>query len=81
MPPEEAVAIDPGDQVVDLGPVPPAEEVEQEAEIDQESTLAGTGSSDAPMAITGLVVLLIGGSLVAVSARRRRRHQSPGQAT
>jgi LPXTG-motif cell wall-anchored protein len=77
MPPEDAVVVDPGDEVTDLGPVPPSEREEQEAEVDSENQLAGTGSDDTALAITGALVVLIGASLVALTIRRRRVSSQP----
>lgn len=46
-PPVEAVVVDPGDTVVDLGPLSPPERVELEAELDQQATPVPSGAPQA----------------------------------
>ena len=71
VPPEDAAVVDPGDQVKDLGPVPPSEREEQESELDPQTGLATTGHNDAGAAALGLGVFLTGLGLIALVGWRR----------
>ena len=65
LPPETAVAIDPGDQTVVLGPLSPAENTELEAELDQ-GGLAVTGAAFiGVLTVAGLLLLFAGSTLIA----------------
>jgi hypothetical protein len=70
MPPTEAVAVDPGDEVVDLGPLSPPERVELESEVDVD--LAYTGQN--LVLVVGLgIVLVVAGFGFVLGTRSRRR--------
>jgi hypothetical protein len=71
LPPVEAEVIDPGGEVVDLGPLDPQELMMLEEELDQ-ANLAHSGSNDIELALTGFAALLVGSALVGLAARRRR---------
>jgi LPXTG-motif cell wall-anchored protein len=68
VPPTEAKVIDPGGQVVDLGPLTPTERVTLEAELD---ALAATGTNSVLSVGAGIVVIGTGGLLLYLSRRRR----------
>ncbi len=67
--PVEAVVIDPSDVTYDLGELSVPERVALEAQLDP---LAATGTNLVPIGITGLLIILLGGALIAIPGRRRR---------
>jgi LPXTG-motif cell wall-anchored protein len=70
LPQVEAEVIDPGDKVVDLGPLSPSELMTLEEELDHQQ-MAHTGSNDSNLALVGLAVLVAGSALAAFAARAR----------
>jgi hypothetical protein len=71
-PPLDGEAIDPGDQVVDVGHLSAPEREELEAELDPAPVLAETGHDDSGTAILGFVVFATGVGLTALGSWRRR---------
>jgi hypothetical protein len=69
VPPTEAIVIDPGDKVVDLGQLTPSERVSLEAELD---ALAFTGTNTVLTVGAGALVLMLGAILTLLASRRRR---------
>jgi hypothetical protein len=72
MPAEEAVVIDPGNTLVDLGPLSAAERMELEAEVDAGLATTGSGFGE-PMSLIGGLLVIVGATLLAAAARRRAR--------
>jgi hypothetical protein len=79
LPPTEAEVIDPGNQVVDLGPLDEPELTEGEAEIDGEVPVPGatspqTGKPFGLEEIVGTSLVVLGGAgLLVLFGRRRAR--------
>jgi LPXTG-motif cell wall-anchored protein len=79
VPPTDAVVIDPGDQVVDLGPLDEQERIRLEAEVDPpgapQAGFGGASTSPGPsvswLTAAGVLVVLAGGGTFALWRRRR----------
>ena len=63
------MVIDPSDVTHDLGELSVPERVALDAQLDP---LAYTGTNLVPIGITGLLIILLGGTLIAIPRRRRR---------
>jgi LPXTG-motif cell wall-anchored protein len=64
--------VDPGDQVVDVGPLSTSEREQLESDLDPAAALPATGHDDVGPAALGLAVFLTGVGLTALAGWRRR---------
>jgi LPXTG-motif cell wall-anchored protein len=71
--------VDPGDQVMDLGPVSPSEREQQESELDPVTGLPTTGHNDRGAAAVGFAIFAAGVGLTALGSWRRRTHGDRGR--
>jgi hypothetical protein len=66
----EAEVVDPGDKVVDLGPLSPDQVADLEKELDQQR-MAHTGTDTDALLLFALTAFLIGSAMIVIATRRR----------
>jgi hypothetical protein len=66
----EAEVVDPGDKVVDLGPLSPDQVADLEKELDQQK-MAHTGADTDALLLFALTAFLVGSALIVTATRRR----------
>jgi hypothetical protein len=66
----EAEVVDPGDKVVDLGPLSPDEVAALEKELDQQH-MAHTGADTDALPLFAFNAFLIGSAMIVIATRRR----------